>query len=195
MSAPGLRASAIAAAAMLWVLPDWQGRRLAAVAARALAAHAHYLREIIEPPAHAAALGRRGAERAKRYTWAFAAARLRRLYVDVSALEPVVVVPPSPANTRDLADYAGLEVHMGYLGSCASGRLEDLRAAAAVLKGRRIKPGFQLHVVPTSQAIFSAAAAEGLISTLVDAGAFISGVLGRPPASRVARAVLAKRQG
>jgi D-inositol-3-phosphate glycosyltransferase len=50
---------------------------------------AHYLREIIEHPAHAAALGRRGAERAKRYTWAFAAARLRRLYVDVAALEPV----------------------------------------------------------------------------------------------------------
>jgi 3-isopropylmalate/(R)-2-methylmalate dehydratase large subunit len=94
--------------------------------------------------------------------------------IDVSQLEPVVVVPPSPANTRNLKDYAGLEVHMGYLGSCASGRLEDLRAAAAVLKGRRIKPGFQLHVVPTSQAIFSAAAAEGLISTLVDAGAFIS---------------------
>lgn len=94
--------------------------------------------------------------------------------IDVTHLEPVVVVPPSPANTRNLADFAGLEVHMGYLGSCASGRLEDLRAAAAVLKGRRIKPGFQLHVVPTSQAIFSAAAAEGLISTLVDAGAFIS---------------------
>ena len=94
--------------------------------------------------------------------------------VDVSGLEPIVVAPPSPANTRDLSEYAGLEVHTGYLGSCASGRLEDLRAAAAVLKGRKIKPGFQLHVVPTSQAIMSAAATEGLITTLVDAGAFIS---------------------
>ena len=98
----------------------------------------------------------------------------RVVTVDVSALEPIVVAPPSPANTRDLSEYAGLEVHTGYLGSCASGRLEDLRAAAAVLKGRKIKPGFQLHVVPTSQAIMSAAATEGLISTLVDAGAFIS---------------------
>ena len=94
--------------------------------------------------------------------------------VDVSGLEPIVVAPPSPANTRDLSEYAGLEVHTGYLGSCASGRLEDLRAAAAVLKGRKIKPGFQLHVVPTSQAIMSAAATEGLITILVDAGAFIS---------------------
>lgn len=94
--------------------------------------------------------------------------------VDVSGLEPIVVAPPSPANTRDLSEYAGLEVHTGYLGSCASGRLEDLRAAAAVLKGRKIKLGFQLHVVPTSQAIMSAAATEGLITILVDAGAFIS---------------------
>jgi D-inositol-3-phosphate glycosyltransferase len=50
---------------------------------------AHYLREIIDHPAHAAALGRRGAERAKRYTWGFAAARLRRLYTDLCARELV----------------------------------------------------------------------------------------------------------
>ena len=58
--------------------------------------------------------------------------------------------------------------------ACASGRLEDLRAAAEVLRGRQIKPGFQLHVVPTSQAIMAQAAREGLIATLVEAGAFIS---------------------
>lgn len=98
----------------------------------------------------------------------------REVTIDVSDLAPIVVAPPSPANTRDLTEYVGLEVHTGYLGSCASGRLEDLRAAADVLRGRRIKPGFQLHVVPTSQAIMSQAAKEGLISTLVDAGAFIS---------------------
>lgn len=98
----------------------------------------------------------------------------REVCIDVSDLTPIVVVPPSPANTRDLTDYVGLQVHTGYLGSCASGRLEDLRAAAQVLRGKRIKPGFQLHVVPTSQAIMSQAAKEGLISTLVDAGAFIS---------------------
>lgn len=98
----------------------------------------------------------------------------REVTIDVTDLTPIVVIPPSPANTRDLTDYVGVEVHTGYLGSCASGRLEDLRIAADVLRGRRIKPGFQLHVVPTSQAIMSQAAREGLISTLVDAGAFIS---------------------
>ena len=98
----------------------------------------------------------------------------RVVTVDVSALEPIVVVPPSPANTRNLTDHLGLEVHTGYLGSCASGRLEDLRAAAAVLRGRQVKPGFQLHVVPTSQVIMAQAAREGLIECLVEAGAFIS---------------------
>lgn len=98
----------------------------------------------------------------------------RVVTVDVSALEPIVVVPPSPANTRDLSEHVGLEVHAGYLGSCASGRLEDLRAAAEVLRGRQIKPGFQLHVVPTSQAIMAQAAREGLLETLVEAGAFVS---------------------
>ena len=68
----------------------------------------------------------------------------------------------------------GIEIHAGYLGSCASGRIEDMRAAANVLRGRQVKPGFALNVVPTSNELMAAAAKEGLISTLVEAGAFIS---------------------
>jgi len=94
--------------------------------------------------------------------------------IDVTDLEPVVVVPPSPANTRNLSDYAGTEVHVGYLGSCASGRIEDLRAAADILRGRQVKPGFQLNVVPTSQAIMRQAADEGILGDLIDAGAFVT---------------------
>ena len=94
--------------------------------------------------------------------------------IDLSDLEPIVVIPPSPANTRDLKDFLGLEMHAGYLGSCASGRLEDMRAAAQVLSGRQVKQGFALHVIPTSQELMAAAAKEGLISALVEAGAFIS---------------------
>jgi len=94
--------------------------------------------------------------------------------IDISQLEPVVVIPPSPANTRNLVDHLGLPVQVGYLGSCASGRLEDLRAAAHVLRGRHVKPGFQLHVVPTSQEIMRQAAQEGLLTDLIAAGAFIS---------------------
>ena len=78
--------------------------------------------------------------------------------IDLSTLEPIIVIPPSPANTRDLKDYLGLSVQTGYLGSCASGRIEDMRAAADVLRGRKVAEGFQLHVVPTSQEIMVAAA-------------------------------------
>lgn len=94
--------------------------------------------------------------------------------IDISELEPIVVIPPTPANTRNLSEFIGLEVQTGYLGSCASGRLEDLRIAAQVLKGRQVKPGFQLNVIPTSQEIMTAASKEGLIATLSEAGAFIS---------------------
>ena len=94
--------------------------------------------------------------------------------IDCSDLEPIVVLPPNPANTRNLSDHVGLAIDAGYLGSCASGRLEDLRIAAKILKGRRIKEGFALHVIPTSQDIMARAAAEGLITDLVEAGAFAS---------------------
>ena len=94
--------------------------------------------------------------------------------IDIADLEPIVVVPPSPANTRDLKDYVGTEVQVGYLGSCASGRLEDLRIAAEVLRGKQVKPGFQLHVVPTSQEIMEQASREGVLTDLIAAGAFVT---------------------
>ena len=94
--------------------------------------------------------------------------------IDVSTLDPVVVIPPNPSNTRDLADFVGTEIHLGYLGSCASGRLEDLRMAAEVLEGRQVKDGFQLHVVPTSKDIMEQAAREGTLATLIAAGAYVT---------------------
>ena len=94
--------------------------------------------------------------------------------IDLDNLEPLGVIPPTPANSRNLSEFLGLEINAGYLGSCASGRLDDLRIAAKILEGRQVKPGFQLNVVPTSQEIMAAAGREGLISTLVEAGAFVS---------------------
>lgn len=94
--------------------------------------------------------------------------------IDLDQLEPLVVVPPTPANSRNLTDYVGLELNAGYLGSCASGRIEDLRIAAKILEGRQVAPGFQLNVIPTSQEIMAAAGREGLLSILTEAGAFVS---------------------
>jgi 3-isopropylmalate/(R)-2-methylmalate dehydratase large subunit len=125
---------------------------------------------------------------AKRLAYALPRARLKlepvysdddatyaaRHTIDLSTLEPIIVIPPSPANTRDLKDYLNLEVQVGYLGSCASGRIEDLRAAANVLRGRKVASTFALNVVPTSQEIMVAAAKEGLIEVFAEAGAFVS---------------------
>ncbi len=94
--------------------------------------------------------------------------------IDVTDLEPIAVIPPSPANTRDLSEVAGTEVQVGYLGSCASGRVEDLALAADVLEGHKVKDGFQLHVIPTSQEIMEKAAEQGILTRLINAGAFIS---------------------
>jgi len=94
--------------------------------------------------------------------------------IDLSSVTPAIVIPPSSAGVRDLSEYIGLEVQVGYLGSCASGRLEDLRIAARILEGRKLSPGFSLYIVPTSQHIMAAAASEGLLTTLAEAGAFIS---------------------
>ena len=94
--------------------------------------------------------------------------------IDVGEIGLMVAVFPTPSNTRPLDEVAGLEVQVGYLGSCASGRIEDLRAAAAVLKGRRVRDGFTLNVVPTSRRIMAQAAREGLLEVFAEAGAFVS---------------------
>jgi 3-isopropylmalate/(R)-2-methylmalate dehydratase large subunit len=96
------------------------------------------------------------------------------LRLDLGEVEPVIVIPPSPANTRPLKDYTGLAVDVGYIGSCASGRIDELRMAARILDGRQVKPGFQLNVVPSSNEIMAQAASEGLVGKLVEAGAFVS---------------------
>lgn len=94
--------------------------------------------------------------------------------IDLSDLEPLVVIPPTPSNSRNLVDYLGLELNLGYLGSCASGRIEDIAVAAEILRGRQVAPGFQLNVVPTSQAIMAEAGRLGYLSILAEAGAFVS---------------------
>ena len=94
--------------------------------------------------------------------------------IEISDLEPVVVVPPRPSNTRNLVEHEGTEVHVGYLGSCASGRIEDLEVAARILRGREIKNGFQLNIVPTSQEIMEQAAKKGLLTDLIASGAYVA---------------------
>ncbi|QUD89564.1 3-isopropylmalate dehydratase large subunit [Phenylobacterium montanum] len=96
------------------------------------------------------------------------------LVCNLDKVGPLVAVPPSSATIVPLSEVIGRPLQVGYLGSCVSGRLEDLRIAASLLRGRRINPGFTLNVVPSSREIMVRAAEEGLIAELASAGAFIS---------------------
>jgi 3-isopropylmalate/(R)-2-methylmalate dehydratase large subunit len=92
---------------------------------------------------------------------------------DVSDLEPIVAAPPSPDNVVPVSSVAGKPIHQIFIGTCAGGTLDDLRAAASVLKGRRIAPGVRALIAPSTQRILEQADTEGLIETFVKAGATI----------------------
>lgn len=93
---------------------------------------------------------------------------------DVSALQPMVALPPDPTNLVPVSDAAGEPVHQAFVGSCIGGKLEDLRAAARVLKGRKIDPRVRLVVIPATQEIFRNAVAEGLMEVFANADAYIA---------------------
>ncbi|MFY0405513.1 3-isopropylmalate dehydratase large subunit [Solicola sp. PLA-1-18] len=96
--------------------------------------------------------------------------------IDLAEVRPQVVQPGSArsANTHDARELAGTPVTKAFIGSCASGRIEDIRAAALVLDGRRVAPGVELNVVPTSQAVHDQAEREGLLDVLRSAGAHVA---------------------
>jgi 3-isopropylmalate/(R)-2-methylmalate dehydratase large subunit len=89
---------------------------------------------------------------------------------DVSALEPVTTFGLKPDNVKPVRAMQGTPIDQVFIGSCTNGRLEDLRAAARVLAGRKIHPHVRGILCPTTPAIYSQALAEGLIRIFLDAG-------------------------
>ncbi len=93
---------------------------------------------------------------------------------DVTDLEPQVAFPFSPANVRPVSAAGHVPVDQVVIGSCTNGRLSDLRMAAQVLQGRQVHPGVRCLVFPGTPRIYREALAEGIIETLVGAGAAVS---------------------
>lgn len=98
----------------------------------------------------------------------------QRLSIDLDALEPLVALPHLPGNVTTVREAAGIPVEQVYIGNCSNGTLTDLRQAASILAGRRVHPRTRAIVVPATQAIWRAAAAEGLLDAFVEAGAMVS---------------------
>ena len=93
---------------------------------------------------------------------------------DVSEIEPQVALPHSPANSQPVSSLDKISIDQVVIGSCTNGRLEDLRAAADILKNRRIAPGVRCLIIPATQTIYRQAMDEGLFTIFLEAEAAIS---------------------
>jgi 3-isopropylmalate/(R)-2-methylmalate dehydratase large subunit len=97
----------------------------------------------------------------------------RVLEIGVDDIEPQVAFPHSPDNVRPLSQVGQVPLDQVFIGSCTNGRFEDLRDAAEVLKGRSVSKGTRLIVLPGSTLTYKQALQEGILATLVEAGAVI----------------------
>lgn len=92
---------------------------------------------------------------------------------DVSNLEPQVAAPESPDNVVNISEHEGTKIDYAFIGTCCNGRLEDLQAAAEVLKGKRIKEGVRFVIGPASRKVLLDGIEDGTIQILIEAGASI----------------------
>ncbi|MBT8172082.1 3-isopropylmalate dehydratase large subunit [Candidatus Bathyarchaeota archaeon] len=93
--------------------------------------------------------------------------------IEVSDLEPQIAIPHAVDNVKPVSELEGKKIDQAFIGSCTNGRLEDLRSAAEILKGKKVANSVRLIVIPASQEIYLNALNEGLIQTIMNAGAII----------------------
>jgi 3-isopropylmalate/(R)-2-methylmalate dehydratase large subunit len=93
---------------------------------------------------------------------------------DVSKIEPQVAMPHLPSNVKPVSQVGNIKIDQVVIGSCTNGRLDDLRLAARILKGRQVSPEVRCIIIPGTQQIYLDALREGLIETFIKAGAAAS---------------------
>jgi homoaconitate hydratase family protein/3-isopropylmalate dehydratase small subunit len=98
---------------------------------------------------------------------------VKEITINLEEVFPVIAAPHNVDNVFSVSEKEGTVVHEGLIGTCTNGRIEDLRIAAEILKGNNVKNGFQLNIIPASREIYIQAISEGLISSLLEAGANI----------------------
>jgi len=94
--------------------------------------------------------------------------------IDISSFVPMLARPGKPHDNSSVANEKGKKIDSAFIGSCTNGRMEDLREAAKVLKGRKVAPGVVLKIVPATDPIWKQAMDEGLIQIFKDSGALVS---------------------
>jgi len=97
----------------------------------------------------------------------------RTIEIDISGLPPQIARPGHPEDVVNVSEVSGIPVDSGFIGSCTNGRLEDMRAAAAILRDKTIAPGRILKIVPATDMIWNTCLKEGLLRVFKDAGALV----------------------
>lgn len=92
---------------------------------------------------------------------------------DASKLEPTVAIPYTVDNVKPVSEVDRVDIDQALIGSCTNGRLEDLRIAAKIIRGKNVKKGVRALIIPSSREIYVAAIKEGLIETFIKAGALV----------------------
>ena len=95
--------------------------------------------------------------------------------IDVTGLSPQVACPSSVDNVKPASELSSVQVEQAFIGSCTNGRIEDLRLAAQIIKGKKVKDGVRALVIPASKEVYAQALKEGLIEIFTDAGALVCG--------------------
>ena len=98
----------------------------------------------------------------------------RTIEINLSELEPIVNLPHLPSNTKPVREVRNLEIQQSVIGSCTNGRIDDMRIAAQVLKGRKVHPNVRCIVMPATQHITEQMVEEGLFQIFLEAGAIVS---------------------
>ena len=98
----------------------------------------------------------------------------REVVIDLDKLEPTVSMPHLPENTKVVSEVAGLHIDQVVIGSCTNGRIQDLREAAAILKGKKVAENVRCIVIPATQEITLQAMKEGLLEIFIASGCAVS---------------------
>ena len=99
---------------------------------------------------------------------------VREITIDLSALKPTVAFPHLPENTKTVDEAGEIKIDQVVIGSCTNGRLNDLRCAAEIFKGKKVADGVRAIVIPATQQIYLDAMEEGLLRIFIEAGAIVS---------------------
>ncbi len=97
----------------------------------------------------------------------------RVIEYEAPELESMVALPPSVDNVKPVSEVGNVEIDQAVIGSCTNGRLEDLRIAAKILRGRKVKKGVRALVIPASQEVYMDAMREKLLETFIDSGVLV----------------------